>query len=207
MCVQSTSRRATVGKSLFERLTQTNIGFERQVGGTTIQFRGLRPSLARLTVSLSVLLGRGIGNRKQTRARLKNETDQVVLTRRRAPFAVSGGPSGPRAPSAPTCLAPHPAPVSWRSPGRSMRSTPLRPSWPRLLSPHKWTVPSFSSSSSSSEWHSLLAACRSLARLALVCSRRSRPRGRAPQQNYIPLLQPAVCPGLSAPPQLAPLQD
>lgn len=93
---------------------------------------------------------------KTNQGSLEKETDEAALTQRGAPLLISFGPSGLKAPRAPTYLAPHPSPVSWCSPGRSTRVTPLRPSWPRLLSPHEWTVPSLSSSS---EWRSPLAAC------------------------------------------------
>lgn len=121
-------------------------------------------------------------------AHLENETDEVAREGVEQRFPASGGPGDPGLPAASPAWprAPHLCPGHLL--GCSSRCKPLRPSWPRLLSPHECTAPSLSSSS---EWRSPLAACRSSGPPRAAGLRRRGPLVLAPQHRYIPLPRPA----------------
>lgn len=116
---------------------------------------------------------------KPTRGARENETDGAV----RLPALLWSRGSGPPRPPRPP-RSPHPP----GSPGCSPLRTPLRPSWPQLLSPHERTVLSLNSRS---EWRSPLAACRSSApAVQRLCGSREPAR----QHQCITRLPPEVCP-------------
>lgn len=99
---------------------------------TTSLFRVKRSSSAWLTVSLSVFLWRGIGNRNKPRRVWRTKLPQL-RSGSAEQFPISCSPSGPKAPNAPSCSAPRSAP----------RTCVLALTWPLLarLSPPAQLAP------------------------------------------------------------------
>lgn len=162
-----------------ESFAQTRLGLERKVGGTTAPFRKAVQFSSTYGFAFSFSFKRNWKPKLTRGARLgkRNWWRCAQPTRGAIPgsCAEDQGSQRPHRRRRARTRVP-------RSPGRSPRGAPLRPSWPRLLSPRAWTVPSLSSSS---EWRSPLAACRSSA-LPDGPRRCSLP-GPGPQQKYIPL--------------------